>query len=663
MTAWLPVAFAAPCLQAAPQSDEPVVVGTEDKWEGIQFEGLHFALDLVGHVEENRIKSAGTTSRDSFNEIRGSVTGWTRGYIGHPNLIELNLLGTFGLAQQWIESDTTGRNEQPLNTFDEWDVSAVILQKSDLPTTIYSRATQEYLTQQFSDTLDTNVTETGIQTEIRSPVVPTTLHVFHRTEEQTSQLQQSDFNITQDTLEWLSQWRPADNQDVTWEYTLDNVAQSGDLRPTNTFVRQHAVGTHELRFGESDQNRLRSNFFGFDQTGDGALTRLRLEELLDLRHTPRFETIWDYLVDWTKVQDQEQLFQAAKGGFRHKLYESLDTNFNLGGTNLNVSDPNFTSSNVFSDLAFNYHKKVPLGRLEAAVGGAFDYRMDSERGEPFDIANQPHVVPSSGIVMLQQQNIVTSSIVVTDATGFITYVEGVDYTVTQFPGRVEITRITGGSIVDGQTILVDYQIGPEPASDTTTLAANASVRYDFDESFVRGLGVYMRYFHQNQDISTTDPGVLLPADVDDLVVGADYRIGNFFASAEQQWHDSSLSPYDATRLVATYKFPLGIGSFIDAYAGYDMLDRTDVGSTSNVLNVRGRWAQRIDRQLTFAINLLYRNEQDDPGGSVDAFQQGIDVVWSYRQTTISANLHTSFVNSDTSNTDYLTFQVGVRRQF
>src|SRR5205085_2076409 len=112
-------------------------------------------------------------------------------------------------------------------------------------------------------------------------------------------------------------------------------------------------------------------------------------------------------------------------------------------------------------------------------------------------------------------------------------------------------------IGDGQLVAIDYAVGPEPANTTTTIGVGTSWRYDFDESFLKGAGVYIRYFHQDQDRTSSKPDLLLPANVDDLVVGADYRIGVITLSAEHQWHDSTLSPYNATRFNANYDQPMG----------------------------------------------------------------------------------------------------------
>ena len=45
------------------------------------------------------------------------------GHYGHPNFLDFNLSGTFGLGQQWIDADSTGRHESPIETIDEYDAT------------------------------------------------------------------------------------------------------------------------------------------------------------------------------------------------------------------------------------------------------------------------------------------------------------------------------------------------------------------------------------------------------------------------------------------------------------------------------------------------------------------------------------------------------------
>lgn len=74
------------------------------------------------------------------------------------------------------------------------------------------------------------------------------------------------------------------------------------------------------------------------------------------------------------------------------------------------------------------------------------------------IVDEVHVFNRGTSVALTMAGAVPSSVVLTSSGDSMVYVAGADYSVNAFPGRVEICRLIGGRIEDGQRVLVDYQI-------------------------------------------------------------------------------------------------------------------------------------------------------------------------------------------------------------
>jgi hypothetical protein len=85
-------------------------------------------------------------------------------------------------------------------------------------------------------------------------------------------------------------------------------------------------------------------------------------------------------------------------------------------------------------------------------------RLDEDTAFVFD---ERHVMDGLQPVLLQQSDIVASSIVVTDENGSIVYDKGPlgDYIVNQIGGGLEtvLVRTPVSNIVDGQLVLVDYE--------------------------------------------------------------------------------------------------------------------------------------------------------------------------------------------------------------
>jgi hypothetical protein len=266
------------------------------------------------------------------------------------------------------------------------------------------------------------------------------------------------------------------------DYTFDDVTQTGPSttpQSTRSFQRHDALLTHNLDFGENRDHSLRSQLHFFDERGAFDIRRLRLFELLRLRHSDRFETRYDYTFDWVQRPGTDQMLHRGQAGFQHRLFESLVTTANIGASYLELTDPAFRSTDIFGDIDFQYTKEVPYGRLNAGATFRYSHRQDSDRSGPIQIVNEPHTFSAAGIIVIQRRLIEVGSIVITDTTGTITYSAGLDYIVIDFRDSVEIRRVVGGAIAEGQSVLITYRFGDEPGETTDTFSMRYAVRYDF----------------------------------------------------------------------------------------------------------------------------------------------------------------------------------------
>ena len=283
----------------AAQDDGPVVITKkqEFKWFKLDLSRTHVTLDIYGRREIDEVTPRGEDKRrDTEDRLTEELKFETEGFIGHPNFIKLELSAGIRLRQEWIESDTLDTDDNTEENLNEYDVSALILQEGDAPFTLYSRRTQNTIDRQFAGSLDSTLTEHGAMLRLKSDTLPSFFNYFHREQEQTSLQGVSDFDLVQDTFQWQSQFKPGEGQLLTWDYTYDNVDESGALRGSNQFERHDAIATHNWSFGKREHpNNLRSVLTYYKETGRFPLERIRLDESLDLRHTRNFETRYDYL--------------------------------------------------------------------------------------------------------------------------------------------------------------------------------------------------------------------------------------------------------------------------------------------------------------------------------------------------------------------------------
>ena len=269
----------------------------------------------------------------------------------------------------------------------------------------------------------------------------------------------------------------------------------------------------------------------------------------------------------------------------------------------------------------------------------------------------------SDSVVLSRRNIITPTIVVTNATGFITYSEFVDYTVLHFGNRVEIKRILGGNITANQSVLVNYEIGPEPGGRTTTRSHGVTLRYRLQEGPLRGLSFFTRYLEVDETRPRAIQDLFPEADVQDLVYGIEYDNGPWSLLAEKQEHDSTISPFERLRLELIYRHRFSNGSQFSLNAYYNDTDNFENNFRTTSTTVTARWDGAITDKLHASLYAIWRLEDSSSKNDTQGFDQQLDLTWRYRQTTLYATIRNSNLESDLTDTNSQLFLIGFRREF
>jgi hypothetical protein len=666
---------------ALAQDDGPIVVGERPQLEGFRLTNLRAALEFVARYSSDSVRGPDSERRNEREiELRETLEIAAGAFVGHPGLVEFELLGRFTPAQRRTSRDAqqipglTG-SEWTFEILGEYDARALIFQQSETPLTLHSRRNQTVISRQFGESFDLTAMEHGAQIDLRSGPVPGRVRYIRReqdTRSRTSVLEPggvlgtriADFKFLQDSFQWQGQFRPDPNQHLDWAYNFDSVQQIGPGTLRRSFRRHDAFITHSLNFGRDQEHTLRSTLHMFDESGAFDVRRLRLTERLRMRHTSRFETRYNYSFDWTQRLGVTQTIHRGSAGFRHRLFDSLVTSGDVGASHLTLGD--FTSTNIFGNLSANYTKQVPYGRLGAAASINMSRQIDGDRNGEIQIIQEPHTFTPIGLITLQRRLIIAQSIVVTDAAGVVIYSPGLDYVVFDFIERVEIRRVIGGGIGEEETVLVSYRVAVETGNTTDTIGFRVSVRYDINEGPLRGVGIFARYFQQDQTRTNELELLLPPADVREVVFGADYTVGRLTFRGERQIHQSTISPFRATRLEATYVHPLGSRGSLLAHVTYLDLNRHEQAMRTEILTVGGRWNQQLTDELHMGLAASWRDDRNgSPAGAsrVQAFEQRLDLVWRHRQTTIYGSARNALVMGDVRRGHFQTFFLGLRREF
>jgi len=640
----------------------PIVVGQREKPPPFAFYDTTAYANFLWRQRYNKQNpNIGPTQNFYDNYFEETFTLNTLGHIVHPNLVDLNLSGTFGLTQEYTDDGTNGDTQNGL--LYEYDLNATILRKEIAPLTLYARRAENQLNLEFGPTVDYTLSTYGAIWDIKSKTIPTRFEIFHSDQTQTGVGSDvGNLDLVQDNFLWHSEARPAPGQTITWDYTFSNVSENTPGFPNNDYLLNNANLNYSIDFGPAQRNNLTSAIFYYNQTGDAPIEQFSINELLRLRHTNDFETRYQYLFSYQDFSGVTQDLNRGLIGFTHRLYKSLVTSGNAGIEGITRSDGS-DSIDYFADLTMDYHKKVPLGALNSFIGVAWNQQSNSDQVNPTTVINQPGTFVDSQPIEIIGNGIQTNSIRVTDPSGLITYRPGLDYTVDPVSGAVLLNRVVGGLIPPGGSVLLDYTLLPQSQNTVTTKTFFVGGRYSIDQSWFKGTSLYARYTNQNQDIQSDQPGGFTPNSFIDLTYGVEYNIWALTFGAEQEFHDATISPFDANRYFINYSQRFARGTTLNARTSYTQLLYTDDNNHVDVLLAGGSIQQQISRELYLSATLLWQDQEDDLNGPTRGFQEQLELNWTHRQTTFYGLIRNSNLDTSETSNSFQIYEVGMRRQF
>jgi hypothetical protein len=660
----LPIIAGAPRSIAQTPADEAPVFGAKQKRDLVSFDSWEAMLELIFQRTQNKIDDKPSHESDNENLFTETFTLKTHGAVIHPNVLELNLAGTFGLRQRDFQEDLNGvhSSESDNTTVTGYDLNAAFLRNQTTSFTLYAQRYEETVNRDFGASLINTTSTYGAIADVRLQKFPTRIQIYHMEQSLDDPLNVQGYTQKQDTALWHTEWVPSDRSRLTFDYSFNSVNEKAQLAQPVSFDVQQVSLSHVANFGKDLRNNLTSTLDYLNQTGDFPEDRLRLDERLTFQHTPNLQSYYRYTYTQDSRENFDQTDHQGEIGFEHKLYQSLITRGAVGFQVIDTQDSQ-SSQEWYARLDFNYTKKVPYGVLGLSLAGGYDYRNNEAQTSAIEIIDEPHTFTDPLGVVIVRTNIEPRSIVVTDTSRLRLFVPGVDYTVAVLPNRVELRRIFGGAIADNQGVLVDYTVGPQPANTQDTFNFALGGRYDIDSGPFKGLAVYARYFYQQQSINSEVSSFFIPDNIHDLTVGAEYRIGAFTFTTEQVWHDSTLAPYNSTRFGASYNQRIIQPMVLSLGANYQIIDYTDINDHVTYLNLAAGLDYEISRELHATLSATYRDQTDTLFGNTRGFEQQLQVQWRHRQTYVYALVRNVTLENEGQDSAFQFFQIGIQRRF
>jgi hypothetical protein len=444
-----------------------------------------------------------------------------------------------------------------------------------------------------------------------------------------------------------------------------------------TSVSQRSVGAsvdtdtdrytilHDLIFGNEEQHRLDSFFNYTDQSNSVDFENIQVNERLRLQHIDNFSTNYELRYTDSKRDSDKNDEIRGQAGLEHRLYESLITTASIF-----ASQSNFESTNGFETdgdleqqggiVAFNYRKTNPWGILLSTYSASLTERSGSTGGI---VTDESHIVNDPLPVILNGINIDTSSIVVTDSTGLLTYTLGDDYTIQEINDKVQLEIIIPGTIppniIDGQEILVDYKVFVEPDRQRDTFRQVFRIR----ERFNNGLSLYYAHHRQKEDVSA-EVTQITPDEFTINTIGTDYTKEGLFLQAEYSDEDSTQIPSTSKKIQGKYSWYVNSDTSVSIRALNHWLDFSEPDKRDVVLFKTGAEVfSRLTDEYSISARADYRDEDDTRFGITRGFQFSSELKYNYRQLSMLAGVELNMLDRRNDEIDNSLLYFRIKRFF
>jgi hypothetical protein len=281
-----------------------------------------------------------------------------------------------------------------------------------------------------------------------------------------------------------------------------------------------------------------------------------------------------------------------------------------------------------------------VGRI--SLGGSLGVRRTDQRADRdvIDVFDETILLEGTTPAALRNDFVVSSSVVVRNATNTQTFIEGFDYRLLVVGSITSIQRLLTGNISDGESVLVDYRYQTSGTAEFDSLNASASMSVNF----LRKVNAYARYYSRNTNV--TSGSLSTPVnDLNGFEIGIEgsHSIGSQVTAGWQLRHtdrNEEISPSvsDSLTLDLSTNLPGPIRLVVTSgWHRVDLLDSIeDVDRVSYRLSMSGALWRGIG-----AVYEAYFFE--DTGGSLRQRQLNhrFNLNWAYRDVLFTLNAQLS----------------------
>lgn len=576
-------------------------------------------LGLTYEFEEEQTRTEDSKTTDTSHGFKERLPIEASGWAYHPALCKF----TLGVVPEWNQ---TKRNVDPGpsgsdNVFvPSYSADAIFLEPKPYTLHAFASRRELKLRSAFSQPSDTTIDKYGADLRLKYyKVLPTFIKYTHTDTDQSgffdSTGERDDFQLTSQHLTKNS------TTTLSSSYSDDERTSLGDSVSVKNYDGN--LGNEFFIAGDRRKSLLSRVRYRWTDNDSRESEEYALAENLSWRHSEKLFTNYSFSYDKRDTEAFDSETTAGRAGLRHLLYENLTTSISTG---FNLNDFTDGEENSYDgNLDFLYTREIPWGFLNLRSGWNYRYSTREGNQTSITVVNEPQVLTTGEVTLLDNEDVDEDSIFVTDITGTIGYILNVDYTIDDFGSSTQISRTTTGAIANGQTVLVDYRFLSDPAFDDTLFTQAYNIQFFLWNSLTLSYG----YQHANQDIVSGPP----PENtVDDTTQRAEIRYNLGWTDSRLTFEDRDRTSGTSSRrwlAQQTFRIRPIRRLLFDITGSYGRTEFTDVGDEQQQYGGSSRLLWRPAGWCRFRMEGFYNKISGDVEDQIDAnFFAGVEL--SYR---------------------------------
>jgi len=401
--------------------------------------------------------------RTTQTDTRAEVFLLTHSYFYHPTLLTLDL--GFGPIFEHATYDTGGTTYSSSNSLYDLTARATVLKDKPYRGSVFYDHLNPTVIVAPGETIVQETTRYGFDASLLSPAtsMPTTLEAWHTSNEGRGAERVIDDQIDQVNVRTSRSFGSVGDSRFSYSGVWQDSASGSPSLPIQSSSLKSNAFSLDSQFwlGEARKWQLVNPINYVTQQyrlADGqSLSTDALNASLDLRDS-QSTTLQKWIRYNINAIDQDSFsstVHALGGGVTYTPNADLTATAGLGGEIGHATD--IDTVRYGFDGNVRYQRPVPIGKVSLGYGLLVGQRDQEANAPTGTVLGERITLAGTAVQPLSRERVVAGSVVVSNTTRTQTYVEGRDYLLSVVGLRTRVQRVASGDILDGETVLVDYQ--------------------------------------------------------------------------------------------------------------------------------------------------------------------------------------------------------------